>query len=168
MSPLDLSKLSGPDAVVALRSYPRRFREALAPVPDDPGIDELAHHIGSDGTAAIDHVLAAANTMDLLARALDQVAIHDDPVLHPAVLDATQRAWDTPSDLTVAAALADLDAQVEAVADAAERIHGPDWQRVGHAADGPSIDALGLAREAVRTGADELRAAQTALAQARI
>src|SRR4029077_10234551 len=60
MSPLDLSQLSGPDAVVALRSYPRRFREALAPVPDDPDIDELVHRISPDGTATIDHVVTAA------------------------------------------------------------------------------------------------------------
>jgi len=164
---LDLSKLSGPDAIVALRSYPRRFGTALAPLPDDPDVDELAHRVGPDGTAALDHVVVTSNTMSLLARALEQVSIHDDPTLLPAVLDASQREWGTPADLTVNAALADLEAETDALVEVAERVHGPDWNRAGHVADGPPVDALGIVREAVRTGADELRAAEVAIAAAR-
>jgi hypothetical protein len=167
MSALDLSKLSGPDAIAALRSYPRRFRTALAPLPDDPDIDELAHRIGPSGTAAIDHVVTTSHTFAVLGRALEEVSIHDDPALHPAIIDGARREWPTPPELTLAAALGDLETEAGQLVAVADRIHGPDWNRSGHVADGPAVTALGIVHEAVRTGSDQLRAAEADIAAAR-
>ena len=121
MAPLDLSRLSGPDAVVALRSYPRRFRAAAVPVEGDPLVEEWSGRIGPEGTSALDTVVATANTWALLGRALHEVLVQDDPVLHAAVADPHERSWPLPPGTTVTDALDRLGDEADQLADAVER-----------------------------------------------
>jgi hypothetical protein len=167
MSSLDLSNLSGSDAVAALRSYPRRFRAAVAAIRDDPNAEELAHRIGSGGHSAVDVVLNTKNTWILQGRALHDALVNDEPVLHAGVVHASQREWAALPDDTVGDALAQLDEEAAAVADAVERIHGPDLTRTANVAGGGTVTVLDLIREAVRTGAEGLRDVETTLASIR-
>lgn len=168
MTGLDLSRLSGPDAEVALRSYPRRYRAAVLPVPGDDVAAELAARIGPDGHAALDLVNDTANTFVLLGRALHDIAVQDTPVLHPGVIDPGAREW--PADAQradPAEALNRLADEATALAEAVSRTPAAGWMRGATVAGGPAVTALDVVREAVRTGADNLRSAENAMAAAR-
>jgi|tagenome__1003787_1003787.scaffolds.fasta_scaffold19860950_2 hypothetical protein len=156
MSPLDLSRLSRPDAVAALRSYGRRFRSVVLPTTD-PETEERAYRVGPDGHAAIDHVVHVANAAVLLGQALRQVLVEREPVLHPAVTDPDQRDWSTPPGTTVADALDRLDDELATLADQVDAIQPPDWDRSAPVAGGGTVTAADVVREAVRSGADGLR-----------
>src|SRR4051794_30882293 len=108
VSALDLSHLSPDDAIAALRSYPRRFREALTSVdPDDlPDV-------------AVDHADHVARSLALLGEALRQVLVQDNPTLMPAVADDGARDWAHGSGASVDDTLAFLAMEANAIADAA-------------------------------------------------
>jgi hypothetical protein len=156
MTPLDLSRLSRPDAVAALRSYARRFRSVVLPT-DDPDTEERAYQVGPDGHAALDHVVHVTSAAVLLGRALRQVLTERDPVLHPAVTDPEQRTWDPPPGTTIAEALERLDDEFTTLATQVDAIEPTDWDRSAPVAGGGTVTAADVVREAVRTGADGLR-----------
>jgi len=163
MSPIDVSHLSGPDAIVALRSYPRRFRTAALPIEDDPDGAEWALRIGPTGRSVVDHVTHTVNSWILLGQALHQVLTTDDPVLHPAITDADAREWETPAGTTIEGAIERLTEEAEALAAGVAAIHSPDWNRSGRVAGGGTTDALALVQEAVRVGAEGLRDVQATI-----
>lgn len=167
MSVPDVSQLAAPDAVVALRSYPRRFRSAVLPIVDDPTVEALAERIGPDGRSAIDIVVAVSNTWVLIGQALRQVLINDDAVVHAAATDPAGRSWELPPGTSVDGALDNLADEAVALADAADAVPGRDWSRTGAVTGGGSVSAIDLVREAVRTGAQGLIDAEAAVAAAR-
>jgi len=153
MTGLDVSRLSPEDMVAALRSYPRRFRELLTSV--EP------HEVPA---AAIEHTDHAARSLALLGEAMRQVLVQDDPTLMPAVADDGQRDWAHAGAWSIDDALAFLEMEAHALADAVADVSSDAWTRHGTVAgSGQSISALDIAREAVRTGSDRLRAAEHAL-----
>ncbi len=166
MDTADLARLSPKDAVVALRSLPRRFRTALRPIDDDT-LDELAERIASSGHSPLDHLVDADRSLTLLHQALEQVLHHDQPVLAPAVTDPAGREWPaTRGDL--ATELGHLESTAVGFADGADRVPAADWGRTGTVAGaGTTVEALDLLREAVRTGVTDLRAAQRDLDEVR-
>jgi hypothetical protein len=167
MSALNLSRLSGPDAVAALRSYPRRFRTAILPT-DDPEVEELAYQVGPDGRSALDHVVTTTNTFVLLGQALRQTLSGSQPTVHGAVTDAGQRQWDTPSGLTIAEGLDRLTEEAGALATAADRIEMSEWDRTASVAgSNGTVTTADIVKEAVRSGADHLRSATADVEAAR-
>lgn len=153
MSGLDVSRLSPDDALAALRSYPRRFREVLTSVEPE----ELPH----EAVDAADHV---ARSVALLGEALRQVVVQDDPTLVPAVADDAARDWTTSGSSSVDDVLAFLDMECNALADAIRDVASEAWTRTGTVAgSGHDMSAIAIVREAVRTGADSLRAAERAV-----
>ena len=168
MSVPDVSNLSAPDAVVSLRSYPRRFRTAVLPITDDPTVEALAERVGPDGRSAADVVVSVTNTWVLLGQALRQILIEEAPVVHAGVVDPAQRVWDAPPGSTVDGALDRLADEATALADAADAVSSRDWGRTGSVAgDGATTTALDVLREAVRTGAQGVIDAEAAVAAAR-
>lgn len=167
MSSLDLSKMSAGDAVVALSSYPRRYRGTVLPVPDDPAVEQLATQVGPAGHSALDLVVNTTNTWVLLGQALHRVLVEDAPVLHAAVVDVDEREWATPPATTIDAELSRLETEAHALADAIGRIHGRDVDRIATVAGGATVTALDLIHEAVRAGAENLAAIASTLASVR-
>lgn len=166
MDTADLAHLTPQDAVVTLRSLPRRFRTTLRPVDDD-NLDELAERIASSGHSPLDHLVDADRSLTMLHQALDQVLHHDQPVLAPAVMDPGAREW-PPAQGGLEAELAHLEGSAVAFADAASRVPAADWGRTGTVAGGgTTVEALDLLREAVRTGVTDLRTAQRDLDELR-
>jgi hypothetical protein len=166
MSPLDLSRLSGPDAVVALRSYPRRYRAAILPT-DDPDTEELAYQVGPDGHSAVDHVVTTTHTFVLLGEALRQTLMGDRPTVHAAVADASAREWPTPPGLTVADALDHLRDEAESLATSAAKIELNAWNHTAQVAGGGTVTAADIVKEAVRAGSEHLEAATADVTAAR-
>ena len=169
VSGLDLSRMAPGDAVAALRSYPRRFRALLTTFDTDEKPDDLVHRAGNDGHSAVDHADHVARSLALLGRALQDVLRHDDVVLPPATFDDDARDWQVGAgEQSLDAALDFLTVEAEALADAVEHVGSDEWSRHATVAgDGRTVTALDIVREAVRTGADHLRAAERTLAAAR-
>ena len=153
MSALDVSRLSPEDAVAALRSYPRRFRELLTSADEEDVPAEAVEHA--------DHV---ARTFALVGEALRQVLVQDDPTLVPAVADDSAREWAHAGASSIEDVLTFLTMEANALADAVADVASNAWTRRGRVAgSGQSLSALDIARDAVRTGSDHLRAAEAAL-----
>jgi hypothetical protein len=156
------------DAVVALRSLDRRWRGLFAGLQEDETPDDLAHRPGDDGRSALDHAVHATRTLSLLGRAVEQALVEDDPVLHPAVADATQRAWEGQSPTSVDDALAELAHEADRLADRVDHVPAQDWKRrarvAGRDADVSPLDVLW---DAVDTAVTDLKAAETTLREVR-
>src|SRR4051794_33744195 len=118
----DLSHLGPQDAVVAFRSFPRRYGAELTGIEGDDQPDELAVRIGPEGESALQIVSDVTRTWAVISAALAQVVRTDDPVLHPAIADPSQRHWDTPAPETIDDGLSLLGHEAEALADQVGRI----------------------------------------------
>lgn len=162
------------DAVVALRSLGRRYRELFTQIDEGGGdggggggdtVDELAQRHGSDGRSALDHVVAATRSITFLARALELLLIEEDPVLHPAVLDAAAREW-PPSTGTVTERVTEIAWEADALAERAAHVTATEWARrarvAGHDA---TVSATDVLWDAVDTAIGHLRSAQRTLAE---
>ncbi len=170
MTGLDLSRLSSSDAVTALRSFPRRYRDEVLPVPDDPSVREWAHRVGPEGESAMDILDHTTRVLHLLSRALYQTIVSGDrAVLHPGVLDPNQRHFEQPApDSTVEQALERFADACEEMATEVDRVHHGDWStRTARIADGGEIRPFDLVTEAVRTCADNLARIRATLASVR-
>ena len=153
MSGLDVSRLAPDDAVTALRSYPRRFREALTSVD----LEDLPQE-------AVEHADHVARSVALLGEALRQVLVQEHPTLLPAVADDAAREWAVDGSSSVDDVLAFLTMECNGLAEAIADVPSDAWTRRGVAAgSGQEITALDIVRDAVRTGADRLRAAERAI-----
>ncbi len=145
-------QLKPPNLVTALRSFPRRYREALAMVPPDP--DLLVKPV--DGHTVLALVADTAHSLELIDHAVDQTLVHDRPAVDASVVDAAARHR-PPSGSPAAATLLDgLAAHATALADRLDRAPTAGWSRTADAA-GRTVSVSDLAREAVRTGAENLR-----------
>ncbi len=166
---LDLSRLSPSDAVAALRSYPRRFRALLTSLDEDERADDLVHRSGPDGQSAVDHADHVARSIAILGEALRQVLVHDEPTLLPAVADDGAREWQMAAQPSnVETALDFLGVECNAMADTIEHTPADAWTRAGTVAgSGQTMSALEIVREAVRTGANHLHAAERAIEAAK-
>lgn len=140
--------LTPDDAVVALRSFPRRFRGVFArPEGDEDRIDpdEVARRPGTDGVTAADHLCAAIGLVGATgdaARSLDAIALPEA----------------TPDDGRSITAL--LDALDVASTDAAERVSAvatSDW----------TTEPLHTVQEAIGAVGVHLRQADSTLREVR-
>ncbi|MGE3618889.1 MAG: hypothetical protein AB7L84_00380 [Acidimicrobiia bacterium] len=156
------------DAVVALRSLPRRYRAALAAVQaqDDP--DEIALRRGADGWTAIGHVVAASRAVGGAARALEEVLRSDEPVVERAVVDANRRVEDPAPGGTIEERVSELGWESDALAETADRVSARDWARAAKVPDrADPVTALDVLRAAVEAGIDHLRAMEATLVEVR-
>ncbi|MGH9135830.1 MAG: hypothetical protein ACRD0G_02140 [Acidimicrobiales bacterium] len=158
MTAPDVSRLAPSDAAVALRTYPRRFRAAVALEEDEP--DGVLQRPGADGLSAVDHIDRAGRAISALAGAMREVLTHERPTVSTTPPD--------PGGATLDAALDRLTLEADALAEAVRHVDTGDWGREGvDSATGQAATALDLLRQAVRSGAVELRAAEEAMATAR-
>jgi hypothetical protein len=168
VSPLDLSRLSAGDAAVALRSFGRRYHAELLPVGDDDRIDEIAARLGPNGESALDVVSDVIRTLGLLGSEIHRTLTLDEPLLHPAVADASARHWDVPAPESVDDALTLLDHELDALLEAMGAAESTDdWTRTANVAGGGTRSALDLLKEAVAVGAGGLDRVRAVLASVR-
>lgn len=159
--------MSPTDCSAALRSYPRRYRAVIAPIADDENVDEIAQRPGPDGRSALEHVEHSTRDIALLGAALHDVLVKDDATLDASVLDDNARGPSGRSNDSVEAALDQLQNECELLAKTIDRVDGDAWARKATVKGGRTVTALDISREAVRAGAEHLRAAERAVAAAR-
>ena len=163
MEDLDLSRLSPAEAAAALRSYPRRLRGLLSSLDADEDPEELAQRFGPDGRSVLGIVSDTTRTWVLLHDAMRRIAISERPVLHPAVIDPTQRDWDAPAPASLSDALEVLADTAAAFADDVDRTPATAWTRIGEIAGRGTTTALDVLKDAVRVGHDALADASRTL-----
>ena len=151
------------DAVVALRSFPRRYRALVLPVAD-PVVEARAQQVGPGGVSAVELVADTVRTWLIQREALRQTQVHDFPLFHPAVLHADERHWHTPVVESAESALEQLEDLAGEFAADVEAIRGDAWFRSGTIAGGATVTALQLLEAAVSVGADNLRQIERTLA----
>lgn len=155
------------DAVVALRSLPRRFGALFAGLGDDESPDDLAHRIGGDGRSAADHIVAARSDLTFFGRAVEQVRTDDGPSLHPAVDDAGRREWPDAAG-PINELLDELSETAEGLAGELEHVGAPEWARRGTVADGGSeLSAADLLWRGVDAALDHRQRAEQVLVEVR-
>jgi hypothetical protein len=164
---LDTSSLSPADAAVALRSFPRRYREATRLHPGETA-ERILERPGLTGRSVIDLAVDAVRSLTLLHRALEQVLVEDGPTLHPAVRHRRERQFDTQAHGELEGVLAELDDLAPAFATTVERTHGDDWLRVARVVgEAEPVTALQVMQEAVGTTSDDLRDIEATVRQFR-
>ncbi|MDZ7733400.1 MAG: hypothetical protein U5R31_10055 [Acidimicrobiia bacterium] len=159
MTRLDVDSLAPGDGALALRSFPRRYRETF----EGTRRRSRAGRVGPDGVSPLELLADTVRSLSALERALEQVLTENRPVLNAAVLDPSTRAFDS--------GVGDLDDEARrprahrsrAFADRVDRVGGDDWAREATVTGGGTATALDVLREAVRTGADNLRTADRLL-----
>jgi len=161
---LDVRLLLPVDAVAALRSFGRRWRTALLSLPDDDEAEERCHRIGPDGHSAVDLANDTVATLAALSRVVDDLVRSDHPVVLAALMDPAARLFDGVTVDDVGEVLDLLAAEATALADRAAGLARKEWSRTGAlSGGGGTVTVLDVVREAVRTGSDNLRAAERAL-----
>ena len=161
---IDPESINPPDAIVALRSFPRRWRAALALVADDPSASELVRRRTDDSWSALEHAWYTADllqsTREHVRRTLreDQPNLGDGPT-HPS---GRQGSGDDALDTALAA----IGEHAPALADALDEVAAEDWRRSA-TVDGRETTILSMARRSVAESANHLRAAEQALRTAR-
>ena len=163
----DQPDLTPADAAVALRSLPRRFREAVAratesAAPEATGdagdaVEEQAQRLGPDGTSPLGQVAATTAELSLFHQATTAVLSGSATPLHPAVTDPLARDWDVPPGLTIDDALTLLEDEAGSYASLVESAEPREWAKTGPVAGGGSVSAITLVSEAVRSAVDRLR-----------
>jgi hypothetical protein len=151
--------VSPADALVAVRSFPRRYREALADV------EEPAAHArpASGGWSAVEYIAHVADRLDTFAEWVRRIRternVHVDAVWDPDERAVEHRYNDRP----VAQAVADLDGAARRLVSAAEPITASEWTTEATLPSGPS-DLLGVVRGAAHEGSHHLRDVEHLLA----
>jgi hypothetical protein len=155
------------DAIVALRSFPRRWRGALA-LPADVPDDILRRRPSPDVWSALEY---AAHTRDTIAAngvVMARTLTEDHPVVDWP--DEETLATRPPSTVTDAPTILDeLAASCERVAARAERTDPGDWRRPVSLRGGlnEDVDALWFLHHCVHEGSHHLRDVQRVLQQVR-
>jgi hypothetical protein len=163
---LDYGTLHPPIAINALRSFPRRYSEALAlEVDEDEGVLRVRP---ADGVwSPLEYAAHVADVMEPFAVTIERTNTQDTPDLNGVFWDQDQRALDQGyNDMLVEDVLSKLKANVDAVVAAAEKVDAKDWSRTAQFPWGER-DALTMLQNAVHEGVHHLKDLERGLEQLR-
>jgi hypothetical protein len=154
----DGRRVSPSDAAVALRSYPRRFREVLKAIEEDDRPDDVLHRRPrSGGVSAMEHAAWVAAAVAAATEALRLVLIQDAPAITLPAVEPERGV--TGADGSVDEVVARIDAATSALASLIERTPASDWTRTGRVEpEGAPVRALDIVALAVHIGSLHLRA----------
>jgi uncharacterized damage-inducible protein DinB len=163
---LDYDTVSPNDAKVAIRSFPRRFRSALAEALEDDADQGLIRRRPSPGVwSALEYTAHVADIFDAMADIIREMRTRDHPSLSMFDPDARAAASryneQDPQDV-----LERLRANAERLANELDQVATQDWLRTATFPFGER-DILTMARNAVHEGSHHLRDVQRVLQQAR-
>jgi hypothetical protein len=155
---IDPATINPPDAIAALRSFPRRWRSALGIVADDPGAADLVRRRAGDSPSALEHAWSAAHLLASTDEHINRARRDDGPSL------ANGAAAEQPGELEEA-----LDAIARHAPALATTLEGlpPDYWKRSATLGGREVTILSLAQGAVADAAGHLRGAEQALKAAR-
>lgn len=163
---LDYDTISPPDTKVAIRSYPRRYRSALASAMDDESDEGLVRRRPDDTTwSALEYTVHVADVYEHFAPAFRRMYEESHPTID--FWDPDERAEaERYGEQDPAAALDRLDAAAEQLAQVLDRVDADAWSRTATFPFGER-DLLRMARNAVHEGSHHLRDVERVLDVAR-
>ena len=159
---LDYDTITAPDAIVAVRSFPRRYREAFGILEDeeDPGT-QVRRRPEPQTWSALEYAAHVRGVVQLFDTRVRRALVEDSPTVESVPLD--ENPWeghDATDDLdTVLAGLADA---CDRFVTTLERVEGEEWNRTVVRA-GEELTVLWMARNTVHEGAHHLRDVQQVL-----
>lgn len=157
--------LAPKDLIITLRSLRRRFDEVVGPVLADPDLKPRIDEVGAGGASLGQLVDGAAQDLTLLGQAIETIVGRADPsVAGQVVQPADARSGDRQPLDKAARAVGD---QADAMADHLDDVEPDGWNRTATTDDGGSVDLVTVARQAVRSGVEGLRAAEQQLSELR-
>lgn len=163
---LDPSTITAPDAVVALKSFPRRWRSALSVLADDPEADELVRRRPDPSSwSAVEHAWYVADLLEWHRQRVDRARVSD----RLGLADDDPRRWPEERgyrDRPLGGALDAIDEAAPALAATLERLHGDDWRRAARVGD-EDVTLLTMAQHAVSECASHLRDTERVIGQVR-
>jgi hypothetical protein len=154
---IDLSSMHPPDAAVALRTLPRRYRDAartastveLDVEPDDAAIDEMAARVGPSGYSAADIVAAAVDHLEVTDRTLRSALVSDAVVVPSVVLDPDPPVPHREHVRPFGPMVDDLGARCSALADLVDDADPARWSVSVPVEDGRSTTPLEVLQASV-------------------
>jgi hypothetical protein len=151
--------VSPSDAIVAIRSFPRRYTDVLARPDDDDLPDDPAKRRPAPGEwSALEHAALVPAVMNAIGDAVRAVEIHDRPDI--VLPDESQ----PPPVSSVEQVLADLHAASDRLVEVLDSVPTADgWTRTGRMPGGDELSAIWLVRHAVHVGSHHLRLAEAAI-----
>ncbi|MBA3655646.1 MAG: DinB family protein [Actinobacteria bacterium] len=161
---LDYDTILPPDAVVALRSFPRRYRELLPERDDDAKPDGVIRRRPAPGVwSALEYTAHVADVLDDLADAIRRMTTEDQPTLGGFDPDARagEARYNEQDREAVLGRLTDASEKAAAVVDA---VPNDAWSRTATFPWGVR-DALTMARNAVHEGSHHRRDVESVLAR---
>ncbi len=117
-----MSFVGRPDAVVALRSFARRYSEAISGPVGDDAWERLVRHRGLGGRSALGHVIAAVAEMQSLASLLESVTKTASPSA------TSPRTAEPSADTSVESLQADVATAASVAADALDARRDADYE----------------------------------------
>lgn len=152
--------------MVAVRSYPRRYRALLVTPGADDGPGAVFRRRPDPSTwSALEYTAHVADLLDLLGPAIQRVVFEENPVIPSFDNDERARAK-RYNELERAEVLGWLELACGELASVIESVNADDWTRTGRVAGGER-DALALARNGVHEGSHHLRDVHRVLARVR-
>ncbi|HUP86015.1 MAG TPA: DinB family protein [Acidimicrobiales bacterium] len=156
-------KVDATDIVVGLRSFPARWRSALAlHLDDDDPETVLTGRPTPADWSALEHAGHVRDVLHALDIRVQRVLREDEPVLPETHVTPPSGA----NEQGIAVVLAALTLSADQFAETVARIAPHEWVRTGFRAS-RSVNALDLAREAVHEGSHHLRLATQTMHQLR-
>lgn len=151
---IDYDTISPGDTVVAIRSYPRRFRAALALADDQDDPEAAIRRKPDAGTwSALVYTSHVADVFGFTADAADRILASENPSIADPGTDVDEEdvAANARNDVLRA-----LDEAATRATSTLQRAKGDDWNRTGTFSWGER-DLLMTARNAVHEGHHHLR-----------
>lgn len=159
----DPSVVGPDDAVVALRSFPSRWRSTLAVHLDDPDPHAtLTTRPSASGWSALEHAGHVRDVLHALDIRLQRVLREDEPVLPETHVTPPSGANEQGMEVVLAALTVSTDQFSQTI----ELMPPAAWERKARRA-GVMITAVDLVQEAVHEGTHHLREAAGAMADVR-
>lgn len=164
---LDYGTLHPPIAINAIKSFPRRFAEALAPRPGED-TDALIRTRPTEGVwSPLEYAAHVADVMEPFTVVIDRMNTDDSPDLSGAFWDQDARAIEQDyNGKSLEAVLAQLKTDAARVVGAAEKVDARSWDRKGTFPWGER-DLLVMLQNAVHEGVHHLKDLERGLEQVR-
>lgn len=163
---LDYDSISPSDAKVAIRSFPRRYRSALAAAIDDETDAGLLRRRPEPETwSALEYTVHVADVYEFFASAFRRMYDETNPTIEMWDADAraaSERYGDADPQVT----LDRLESAATALLASLDRVDPDGWSRTAEFPFG-SRDLLAMTRNAVHEGSHHLRDVEAVLERAR-
>lgn len=162
---LDYDTITPADGIVAIRTFPRRYRATLAAAMEDESDEGIVRRRPeTDSWSALEYTAHVVDVVDATASHVREMRIKNRPALpepRTSQFDAISRGGGS-----LEATLAHLDAATGTLVAELEKVDATDWARGAEFPSGER-DLLSTMRNAVHEGSHHLKDVARVLAQVR-